>query len=82
MPRPRKKPVDLGALADEVNDILHALVRAGYADEVARIRTFLEEQGKHFMTAQKTNRDINNAMSLRVRAAEQTLRKAGLEVPK
>lgn len=81
MPRPRKKPVDLGSLADEVNEILHALVRAGYVDEVAKIRTFLEEQGQHFVKAQKTNRDINNNVSRRLLEAERALKRAGLPVP-
>lgn len=68
-------------MADEVSDILHALARAGYVDEVSKIRVFLEEQGKEYIKQRKMNAKINSEMAHRMTAAEKALKRAGIEVP-
>jgi hypothetical protein len=58
----KKKPVDLGEMADRVNEVLTQLWDAGYEKEVRVIRDFIHAEG-FFREMMHTNREVNAELS-------------------
>jgi hypothetical protein len=54
----RKKPIDLGNLADEAQAALNYLYDQGYEKEVQAVRAYIVGQGEHFVRTQRTSREM------------------------
>lgn len=59
----RKKPVDLGDLADRVNEALYRVHEAGLVDEADTIRTYIHASASFFSNAIKVNREVNGELN-------------------
>ena len=64
----KKKPVDLGELADKANEALTKLWEAGYKDEVKALRRFIYAEGDYFRETMQTNREINSELTRQLEA--------------
>ena len=70
MPKSKVRKVpDLSKLADEAMEALNFLYAQGYVEQVDIIRNLITAQGEEFALIRKIQRDINNDLSKKAKAA-------------